>query len=87
MPVHDIHYTYEEIQKELNTGSTDKHKIILKELHRKKLVCRWIPHDLTEYQTEKSVRTYKETLLVISDGEHRLISIGITGDKNVQITF
>ena len=42
------------IQKELNIGSAAMHKTIHEELYMKKLVCRWVPHDL-EKHTNRSV--------------------------------
>ncbi|PRD32537.1 UNVERIFIED_CONTAM: hypothetical protein NCL1_20122 [Trichonephila clavipes] len=39
---------YQMIQKELNIGSAAIHKIIHEELHMKKIVCCWPPHNLTE---------------------------------------
>ncbi|GFV05056.1 transposable element Tc1 transposase [Trichonephila clavipes] len=39
--------TYQMIQKELNLGSTAIYKIIHEELHIKKVVCLWVPHNLS----------------------------------------
>ncbi|GFT18417.1 histone-lysine N-methyltransferase SETMAR [Trichonephila clavipes] len=47
--------TYQMLQKELNIGSSAMYKIIREELHMIKVVCRWVPHNLTEHQKEESV--------------------------------
>ena len=54
--------TYQMIWKELNIGSVAIRKIILEELHIKKIVCHWFPHNLTEHQKEERVKISKETL-------------------------
>ncbi|GFW16881.1 uncharacterized protein TNCV_2760091 [Trichonephila clavipes] len=65
------------IQKELNIGSAAIYKIMHDELHMKKVVCCWIPHNLTEHQ-EEHVRISKETLKSINDGGHCIISKIVT---------
>ena len=47
----------------------------------KNLVCRWVPHDLIEYQKAESVRICKKPLQLLNNGGHRLIFKIITGDK------
>ncbi|GFT61906.1 uncharacterized protein TNCV_4497171 [Trichonephila clavipes] len=73
--------------KELNFGSAVRHKIIYKELHMKKVVCRWVPHNLTKHQKEEHVRISKETLKLLYDGDHRIISKIVTGDKTYVLFF
>ncbi|XP_042906074.1 histone-lysine N-methyltransferase SETMAR-like [Parasteatoda tepidariorum] len=77
----DIRCTCQIMQKELNFGSAAIHKIIHEELHMKKVVCRWVPHNLTEHQKEERVRISKETLKLLNDGGHRIISKIVTGDE------
>ena len=48
------------IQKELNIGSIVIYKTIKEELHAKKLVCRWVLHDLTEYQKAERVKICRD---------------------------
>ncbi|GFW76682.1 uncharacterized protein TNCV_4943991 [Trichonephila clavipes] len=47
----------------------------------KKVVCRWIPHNLTEHQKEEHVRISKVTLKLLNDGGHRILSKTVTGDE------
>ena len=70
------------IQKELNIGSAAMHKTIHEELYMKKLVCRWVPHDL-EKHTHKSerVRFCKETLKLLNNEGYRFISKIITDNE------
>ncbi|XP_015924023.3 histone-lysine N-methyltransferase SETMAR-like [Parasteatoda tepidariorum] len=77
----DNHCTDQIMQKEFNIGSTAIHKIIHDELHMKKVVCRWVPHNRLEHQKEERVRISKETLKLLNDGGHRIISKIITGDE------
>ncbi|XP_071037148.1 histone-lysine N-methyltransferase SETMAR-like [Parasteatoda tepidariorum] len=77
----DNRCTYQIIQKEHNIGSAAIHKIIHEELYMKKVVCPWVPHNLTEHKKEERVRISKETLKMLNDGGHRIISKIITGDE------
>ena len=79
--IDDNRCTYQMIQKELNIASAAIHNIIHEELQMKKLVCRWISHDLTEYQKAERIRICKETLKLLNDEGHCLISKIITGNK------
>lgn len=81
MLMDDNRCTYQMIQKELNIGSAAIHKIIHEELHMKKVVSRWVPHNLTEHQKQERVRISKETLKLLNDGGHRIISKIVTGDE------
>ncbi|PRD28626.1 UNVERIFIED_CONTAM: hypothetical protein NCL1_31796 [Trichonephila clavipes] len=53
----------------------------------KKVVCRWVPHNLTKHQKEEHVRISKETLKLLYDGDHRIISKIVTGDKTYVLFF
>ncbi|XP_015920439.1 histone-lysine N-methyltransferase SETMAR-like [Parasteatoda tepidariorum] len=77
----DNRCTYQIIQKKLNIGSAAIHKNIHEELHKKKVVCRWVPHNLTEHQKEERVRITKGTLKLINDDGHRVISRIVTGEE------
>ena len=65
----------------LNIRSAAMHKIIHGELHMKKFVFHWVPHDLTKFQKVKHVRICKETLELLNNGGHRLFSKIIIGDE------
>ena len=48
--IDDNRFTFQMIQKKLYIGSAAMHKIIHEGLNmKKKLACRWVPHDLTEH--------------------------------------
>ena len=47
----------------------------------KKVVCCWVPHNLTEHQKEEPIRISKETLKMINDGGHLIISKIIMGNE------
>ncbi|GFX22657.1 histone-lysine N-methyltransferase SETMAR [Trichonephila clavipes] len=79
--------TYQMTQKELNIGSAALHKIIHEELRMKKVVCRWVSHNLTEHQKEESVRICKETLKMLNYGGHHSISKIVTGEKTLMPFF
>ncbi|PRD23705.1 UNVERIFIED_CONTAM: Histone-lysine N-methyltransferase SETMAR [Trichonephila clavipes] len=74
MLMDDNHCTYQIIQKELDIKYATVHKIIHGELHMKKVVCRWVPHNLTEHQKKRSVSESIKTLKLLNDGGHRIIS-------------
>ncbi|GFT32248.1 uncharacterized protein TNCV_1035111 [Trichonephila clavipes] len=70
------------MQKELNFGSAAIYKIIHEELHMKKVVCFWVPHNLTEYQKrDVSESVKKKSLNLPNDGGHRAISKIVTDDE------
>nr|XP_015914885.2 histone-lysine N-methyltransferase SETMAR-like [Parasteatoda tepidariorum] len=71
----DNRCTYQIIQKELNIRSAAIRKIKHEELHMKKVVCRWV------LQKEEHVRISKETLKLLNDGNHSIISEIVTGDE------
>ncbi|XP_015920768.1 histone-lysine N-methyltransferase SETMAR-like [Parasteatoda tepidariorum] len=73
--------TYQIIQKELNIGSAAILKMIHEELQMKKVVWRWVPHNLTEHQKQEHVRISKETLKLLNDGGNRIISEIVTSDE------
>ena len=81
MLIDDNCCTYQMIQKELKIRSTPKHKIIYEELYMKIWICHWLQHNLTEQQKAKCVRICRETLKVLNEGGHWLISKIITGNE------
>ncbi|GFV82408.1 uncharacterized protein TNCV_3982011 [Trichonephila clavipes] len=53
----------------------------------KKVVCRWVLHNLTEHQKVESVRISKETLKLLNDGGHRNISKIVMEDETYMPFF
>ncbi|GFV31534.1 hypothetical protein TNCV_3125731 [Trichonephila clavipes] len=45
-----------------------------------KVVYRWVPHNLTKQQKEECVRISKETIRLLNDGGHRIISKIVMGE-------
>lgn len=81
MITEDPHCTYSAIQTTLGIGSAAVSKILHEELRMRKIVCRWVPHQLTEFQKSERVRISKETLNLLENGGHRIISKIVTGDE------
>jgi len=77
----DPHCTYSTIQMTLGIGSAAVSKILHEELRMKKVVCRWVPHHLTEFQKSERVRISRDTLNMLESGGHRIISKIVTGDE------
>ena len=75
------HWTYQLIQKELNIEFAAICKVIHDELCMRKLVYRWVPYDLTEYQIEACARISKQSLRLFNSRRHCLITKIITGDE------
>lgn len=65
------------MQKKFDIGSAAMHKIN----HLKKLVCHWVPYNLTEHQKAEHVKFSKVTLKLLKDSGHCIISIIIIGDE------
>ncbi|GFW40161.1 uncharacterized protein TNCV_5118441 [Trichonephila clavipes] len=55
--------------------------MIHEELHIKKVVCRCVPHDLTEPTKQECVRINKETHKLLNVGDHHTIFEIVTGDE------
>lgn len=77
----DPHVSYQQIQKVLKIGAYTVSKILHDELRMKKVVCRWVPHSLTQFQKEERVRISRQTLKMLNDGGSSLISKIVTGDE------
>ncbi|GFV62392.1 uncharacterized protein TNCV_4680041 [Trichonephila clavipes] len=75
------------IQKKLHIGSAVLHKIIHEELSMIKVVCRCVPHYLTEHQREERVTITKEFLKLRNYGGHDIISKIVTGDEMYILFF
>ena len=63
--------TYQMIQKKLNIEYAAIHKIL----------CHWVPHNLTEHQKEECVRISKETFKSLNDGGHCIVSKIVNNDE------
>ncbi|GFV30662.1 uncharacterized protein TNCV_1777151 [Trichonephila clavipes] len=61
--------------------------MIHEELNMNKVVCRWFTHNLTEHQNEERIRISTETLKLLNDGSHHIISKIVTGDETCIPSF
>ena len=61
--MNDNRFAYQMIQKELNIEFTAIYKIIHEELQMKKVICRWVPHNLTEHTKKRSLSKSAKKLL------------------------
>ena len=72
--------TYNEIEAETALSHGTIHVIIHAHLKMRKLVSRWVPHELTEKNRKDRVRMCQENLAKFKDGTWRLGDV-ITGDE------
>ncbi|GFV51135.1 histone-lysine N-methyltransferase SETMAR [Trichonephila clavipes] len=72
--------TYQIMQKELNFGSAAMCKIIQEELHMRKIVCCWVPHNLSTKKRCVS-ESVKKSLKLLNNGGHSIISKIVMGLK------
>ncbi|GFW47661.1 uncharacterized protein TNCV_2828531 [Trichonephila clavipes] len=56
-------------------------------IRKKKVVWRWVPHNLTEHQKEEGVRISKESFKLLNDGGHHIISKTVMGDESYMPFF
>lgn len=77
----DPRSSYTMIQESIGIGSAAVEKILHAELKMKKVVCRWVPHQLTDFQKSERVRISRQTLQMLEHGGHRIISKIVTGDE------
>lgn len=77
----DPRVTYQEIYDSLKISSASIHTILHHHLGVRKVLCRWVPHWLTDDQKAERVRICRENLKMLNDGGHRIISKILTGDE------
>jgi transposase len=73
--------TYDEIERETGISRRSIHKIMHETLGLHKVMCRFIPHRLTEEQKKVRIETCRENLKMWKDCGTKMIDRIITGDK------
>ncbi|CAF4025131.1 unnamed protein product, partial [Rotaria sordida] len=77
----DPYLTIEELQEQTDLGYGTIHRIITSHLNLRKVIARYLPKDLTDFQRAERVRIRKENLSKFQQGAWRLCDI-ITGDES-----
>lgn len=73
--------TYAVIEHQLKIGSSAVKTIIHDHLHLKKVVSRFVPRHLSDFQKAERVRICHETLNLLNNGGHQIFSKIVTGDE------
>ena len=81
MVVADPNVTYRNIQGNVSIGSAAVNTILKKKLKCRKLVSRWIPHELTEEQKRDRVNWCKMMKRIYKNGRSRRVWDIVTGDE------
>ncbi|RVE43011.1 hypothetical protein evm_012323 [Chilo suppressalis] len=74
--------TYEEIQHTLHIGSASVHKILHEHLCVRRIVSRWVPHNLTEAQKQARVDWCTDMIQKFDAGSSRHVYDIVTGDES-----
>jgi [histone H3]-lysine36 N-dimethyltransferase SETMAR len=78
----DRHVTYREIQTSLGIGMSQIQKILHDELWVRKLISRWVPHNLSEEQKVARVTWCRTTLERFNGGTSNLVYNIVSGDES-----
>ncbi|CAH1981952.1 unnamed protein product [Acanthoscelides obtectus] len=79
--IEDRHVTYREIEASLKISKTSIQKILHEELGVRKLVSRWIPHQLTEEQKAARVNWCQKTLDRFNSGNSKNVYSIVSGEE------
>ena len=77
----DRHVTYREIQTSLGIGMSQIQKILHDELWVRKLISRWVPHNLSEEQKAARVTWCQKNLERFNGGTSNLVFDIVSGDE------
>jgi len=78
----DRHVTYQEIQTSLGIGMSQIQKILHDELWVRKLISRWVPHNLSEEQKAARVTWCRATLQRFRGGTSNAVYNIVSGDES-----
>ena len=81
MVTDNTNVSYVEIQSALKIGTAAANSILKKHLQCRKLVSRWIPHELTNAQKAERVNWCKMILRIFKNGNSRRVFDIVTGDE------
>jgi len=79
--VEDPHSTYNEIEAYTSLSCGTINRIIHEHLKLRKVVARWVPHELTDENRRKRVKDCRENLKLFREGKWRLCDV-VTGDES-----
>lgn len=74
--------TYQEIQQIMQIGSGSVHEILHEHLRVRRIVSRWVPHNLTETQKQARVEWCHDMIDKFDAGSSRRVYDIITGDES-----
>lgn len=74
--------TYQEIQHILKIGSGSVHEILHSHLRVRRIVSRWVPHNLTDAQKQARVEWCRDMLNKFEAGSSRRVYDIVTGDES-----
>lgn len=74
--------TYEEIQHLMKIGSGSVHKILHDHLRVRRIVSRWVPHNLTDAQKQARVQWCHDMMAKFDAGLSRRVYDIVTGDES-----
>lgn len=74
--------TYEEIQQTLHIGSGSVHEILHVHLRVRRIVSRWVPHNLAEAQKQARAEWCHDMMIKFDAGSSRRIYDIVTGDES-----
>jgi len=77
----DRHVTYDEIRTSLGIGMSQIQKILHDELWVRKLISRWVPHNLSEEQKKARVDWCRTNLERFNGGSSNLVYNIVSGDE------
>lgn len=78
----DRHITYEQIRATLGIGMTAIQTVLHGELGVRKLVSRWVPHNLSEEQKAARVNWCRSTLQRFNGGKSKAVYNIVSGDES-----
>ena len=77
----DPHSTYNEIEAFTSLSRGTIYNIIHEHLKLRKVVARWVPHELTDENRRKRAEDCRENLKMFREGKWRLCDV-VTGDES-----
>lgn len=78
----DRHVTYEQIRATIGIGMTAIHTILHGELGVRKLISRWVPHNLSEEQKAARVDWCRSILKCYNGGKSKAVYNMVSGDES-----
>ncbi len=77
----DPHSTYNQIEAETGLSQPVIYRILHESLKLRKIVSRWVPHEVTAANRKERVNACRENLAMFNEGKWRLCDV-VTGDES-----